>query len=189
MTVWFTSDTHFFHNNIIKFCERPFSSIQEMHETMIKNWNELVSPSDDVYHLGDFSFGSEEKTEMLARRLMGRKHLIVGNHDRTLIKSDVFRSLFIWTRDLSELRVEDKDARGGSQKIMLCHYPFVTWNKSHHGSWNLHGHCHGNLPDDPHALRIDVGVDCHDYRPVSYETIKGLMKKKVFRPVDHHGAT
>jgi len=62
-----------------------------------------------------------------------------------------------------------------------------VWNKSHHGALNLYGHSHGSLPDDPHALAIDVGVDCHNFTPISFEQVKKIMSKKTFKPIDHHG--
>jgi calcineurin-like phosphoesterase family protein len=62
-----------------------------------------------------------------------------------------------------------------------------VWNKSHHGAWHLYGHSHGSLPDDINSLSFDVGVDSHDYKPISYEEVKRIMKKKIFKPLDHHG--
>jgi calcineurin-like phosphoesterase family protein len=178
--VWFTSDPHFGHANIIKYCERPFSDIQEMNETLVRNWNAMVRPNDRVYLLGDVCFLRPDDAKRLLSRLMGRIYLVKGNHDKEQFLSEC-SGRFEWVKDYFELTHE-------KQKIIMSHFPFLTWNKSHHGSWSLHGHCHGNLPDDPHALRIDVGVDCHDFRPISFNEIKKIMAKKTFKPVDHHGA-
>ena len=86
------------------------------------------------------------------------------------------------------IKVPDESAPGGVQRIVLCHYALRVWDKSHYGTWALYGHSHGTLPDNPHARAIDVGVDCHDFAPVSYERVREIMAAKTFVPVDHHGA-
>jgi calcineurin-like phosphoesterase family protein len=151
-----------------------------MNEGMITNWNAMVRPGDLVYHLGDFAFTTPEVATKIARRLNGQKYLVFGNHDKRLRKEPDFLKHWIWAKDFAEIKV-------GDQKIVLCHYAMLTWNQSHRGSWNLHGHSHGSLPDDPNANRVDVGVDCWDYQPVHFDTIKSLMDKKTFKPLDHHG--
>ena len=178
--VWFTSDTHFGHANVIKYSDRPFSDVVEMDEMIVKAWNERVQPGDLVYHLGDFALSKPSHAIRLAKRLLGQKYLIFGNHDKRLRKDKEFLKEWIWARDLEQITID-------GQKITLCHFAMVTWNKSHHGAWQLHGHSHGSLPDDPHALRLDVGVDCWGYAPVSFEEIRMRMGKKTFRPIDHHG--
>lgn len=185
--IWFTSDPHFGHKAILHFCDRPFKSVTEMDCTLVENWNSVVSPKDDVYLLGDVSFARTDRTYDLLNALNGQIFLIKGNHDKGVVKGKCNKR-FTWIKDMYELSVPDEDANNEKQKIVLCHFPMLTWNKVHYGSWNLHGHCHGNLPDDPCAYRLDVGVDCHGYHPISYEEVKGLMSKKTFKPVDHHGA-
>lgn len=182
--IWFTSDTHFGHKNILKYCNRPFKSIQEHDETLIMNWNSVVRPEDTIYHLGDFAFTDREKVKKILRRLMGNKHFIRGNHDKVM-KQEILGH-FVTHGDYKEIKVPDAemDLR---QVIVLCHYAFQVWNKSHHGSWHLHGHSHGTLPSPDHMARVDVGVDVWNYFPVSYEQIKQHMTRKVFKPVDHHG--
>lgn len=188
--IWFISDTHFGHANVIKYCDRPFSSADEMDEAIVTNWNSVVRKGDLVYHLGDVCFLKPDRARSLLDRLSGQIFLVKGNHDREQVLK-ACASRFVWVRDYHELTVSA--SRGpfltiGDQKIVLCHFPFMTWNKSHRGSWHLHGHCHGNLPDDPGALRIDVGVDCHGFMPVSLDRVRELMSLKTFEPVDHHGA-
>ena len=182
--IYFTSDTHYSHKNIIKYSNRPFSSVEEMNESLIDNWNKIVKPGDCVYHLGDLGFTKEELMSSIVRRLNGQKFLIFGNHDKNLRKAENVLKYFVWSKDYFELNVQVK---GEKQKIVLAHYPFLTWNKSHHGSWHLHGHCHGTLPVNMSAKRIDVGVDCFNYTPVSIDEIGRLMAKRKFEPVDHHG--
>ena len=79
--VYFTSDTHFGHENIIKWCRRPYSSVEEMNEKLIENWNSVVGPDDIVFHLGDFAFGGSGLWKEVLSRLNGKKYLIIGNHD------------------------------------------------------------------------------------------------------------
>lgn len=172
--VFFSSDHHFNHTNIIKYCKRPFSSAQEMDAILIKNWNDVVEPGDTVYYLGDFAF--DNHPENYLNRLNGVKHLIKGNHD----KQPSIRQGWASINDYREIRVE-------GQIIVLLHYAMRTWNKAHKGSFQLFGHSHNTLPDDPKALSIDVGVDAHNYRPISFEQVKRIMAKKTFKPIDHHG--
>ncbi len=180
MTVWFTSDTHYGHANILAYSQRPFDDVRDHDESLILNWNSVVQPGDRVYHLGDFALCDVERATKIAKRLVGQKFLIFGNHDKRLRKEPEFLAQWIWARDLESITVEE-------QKIVLCHYAFRTWAQSHRGSWSLYGHSHGSLKDDPHALQLDVGVDCWAHYPVSFEEIKERMAKKTFVPIDHHG--
>lgn len=180
MTTWFTSDLHLGHENIIKYCNRPFRNAAEMDEALIANWNERVHNGDQVYVIGDFSFRDPKDTSTIVSRLNGNIHLVRGNHDKDKTVNQC-RPLFTAVHEgLHELKVE-------GQRIILCHYAFRVWNKSHHGSWHLYGHSHGTLPDDPNSLSLDVGSDCHGYRPISFAEVKDLMAKKTWKPVDHHG--
>lgn len=183
--VWFTSDTHYNHANIIKYSNRPFSTVEEMNEELITRHNSLVKHNDNVFHLGDFYFGKASSASKILSRLNGKQHLIAGNHDEKIRLSEEFSKHFEWIKDYFELRVFDKESNS-RQLIIMCHYSFRVWNRSHHGSWSLYGHSHGNLYDDPHSLSMDVGVDVNNYFPVSYDQVKERMKEKVFKPVDHH---
>lgn len=176
MNTWFTSDTHFDHRNIIKYSNRPFKDVDHMNETLITNWNLSIAPDDEVYHLGDFCLGRPEKAQAILDRLNGHKHLIIGNHE----KSSLYLNGWVWKRHYHELRIN-------RQNIVLSHYAHRVWNRSHHGAWMLYGHSHNSLPDDPTALSIDVGVDCHNYFPISFTDVERIMRKKTWKPVDHHG--
>lgn len=154
-----------------------------MNESIIRNWNIVVQPGDHIYHLGDLSFGKPDETKNILRRLNGTKYWLLGNHDKD---PNSVKEFFHWIKDYHEMDIRDED--GAKQKLILCHYPFVTWNKGHHGSWHLHGHCHGNLNHlDEKTTRYDVGVDCTSYTPISFEEIRTIMKKRKYSPVDHHG--
>jgi calcineurin-like phosphoesterase family protein len=182
--IWFTSDHHFGHANIIHFSNRPYENVGEMNEGLIARWNEVVGEKDTVYHLGDLFFISKNEAEAVRSRLNGRICLVRGNHDKT---AETMKSAFEWIKDYYELKVDDEDAAGGQRRIVLCHYAFRVWDKSHHGAWHLYGHSHGSLPDDPESLSFDVGVDCHDYAPLNYAQVKAIMATKRFVPLDHHG--
>ena len=172
---YFTGDTHFFHKNVIEYCNCPYKSVEEMNEALIANWNARVGHEDTIYHVGDFIFSSATKAKAIFDRLNGHKHLVVGNHD------DFNRMLKLGWESVSyykEIKVED-------QKIVLLHYAMRVWNKSHRGAWQLYGHSHNSLPDDPNARSMDVGVDAHNYAPISFEEIREIVNKKNFVAVDH----
>lgn len=174
MTVWFTADTHFNHKGVIRMCNRPFTSVEAMNETLVENWNDVVHKDDTVYFLGDFAFGTKKHTQPILGRLQGRKHLIMGNHDR----QNKVQNLAGWESCLymDEVVVQDPDAYQGRQRITLCHYPMVTWRERHQGGWQMHGHSHGHYGWPPESRRIDVGVDCWSQAPVSYEQVKETIE-------------
>ena len=189
MNTFFTSDTHFGHANIIKYCKRPFSSVEDMDNALIHNWNAIVRPEDTVYHLGDFAVGGGPAAPYL-RRLNGTIHFCLGNHDKRLIKTylDVELELQSYLNSGVESGIPYlREVTVDKQKIILCHYAMKVWNGSHKGDWQLYGHSHGTLPDDPNALSCDVGVDCWHYYPVSMDQLRNKMKTKTYKSVDHHG--
>lgn len=189
---WFTADTHFDHANIIKYCKRPFASVEEMNEALIKNINAKVKPEDRLFHLGDFA---KSRVEHFRNAINCRNILLVlGNHDKINYNSPLFSG---GVRDMFTLKTE---IDGQRKDIVLCHYALKVWAKSHYGSWQLYGHSHGGLPDDETAQAFDVGVDCHGYSPISLEDVKNIMAKKkwedprikwqregtLWKPFDHH---
>jgi len=149
---WFTSDTHYYHSNILKFTNRPFAIVEEMNQAFI-DWNHAnVQPNDDLYNLGDFSFGTLDQTLEVVKQLRGRLHLVLGNHDQIIRKNrSIFSQYFDSIQDMRELNVDKK------KTIVLCHYPMRSWNKSNYGSIQLHGHVHGSL--EPYGRSVDVGID------------------------------
>ena len=177
-SVFFTSDTHFNHPAVIPLSKRPFASVEEMNEAIIERWNSRVKKGDRVYHLGDVALGRLDDARNILWRLNGQLFLIRDNHDK-VAEQKLVRERFVWIKDYFNLKV-------GDQKIVLCHYAFRTWNCSHHGAWNLFGHSHGSLPELDGYLQCDVGVDCWDFYPASYEEIDLKMTTKCFTPVDHH---
>lgn len=187
--MWFTADTHFGHVNIVRYCGRPFNTIEQHDRTLIDNWNARVAPGDVVYHLGDFGLpqGFDDKYGYLVSimsQLNGQKHFIRGNHDKMV--TGKLAGMFVTDRLYHTVKVNDEEM-DVKQNIVLCHYAFETWNKSSHRSWHLHGHSHGNLKTGDDKARLDVGVDVHGFAPISYDEVKAVMTKKVFKPIDHHG--
>jgi len=178
--IWFTGDTHLGHKNILDYCSRPYKDIREHDEAIRDNWNEVVAKGDIVYHLGDLAFlrGSRIRAERLAELingLNGKIKLILGNHDKAKhikkygINVELLGAYY-------ELTVQDSELK--NQLVVLCHYPFATWNKRMWGSWNLHGHVHSkDLRYRPGQL--DVGVDARNFTPVSLQTVKTIFTRSL----------
>ncbi len=166
--IYFIADTHFGHENVIKFCDRPFACADEMNEALISNWNERVNGNDTVYIIGDMFFRCREP-ESILKRLRGKKHLIVGNHDTEwMSKVDTdkyFRSV--------NLMFEMTD---GAHAITLCHYPLLSW-KHQMRSFMIHGHIHNNTDMDFWPLLVsrenvlNAGVDINGFRPVTFNEL------------------
>ena len=172
--LYFTSDLHLGHENVIRYSGRPFKNAKEMDSTLIANWNARVQDKDEIYVVGDFSFHPPHTTESIYNALNGKKHLVRGNHD----KQPTLRLPWVSQSDLKVVKYD-------SEKIILCHYSMRVWASSHHGSWMLYGHSHGNL-SEPKGKTFDVGVDSHDYYPWSFTEVKAKMDTKAFEKVDHH---
>ena len=177
--LFFTSDHHFGHDNIIRFCNRPFADVREMNEALIERWNEKVKKNDVVYHLGDFALMYKENLETILKQLKGKIHLIEGNHEGAALQC---RKYFESIRQYHELKVKDPDCKNGVQRIILFHYAMRTWRGEMRGNWHLYGHSHGNLPDLPDRQCFDIGVDSHDFYPLEYEEVKAIMQKKEWTP-------
>ena len=154
---YFTSDEHFNHSNIIKYCSRPFDDAQEMNETIIQRHNEVVRDNDIVIHAGDFSFVPRERFE---RRLRGKHIFLKGNHDHRSCR---------FYGDIWERRIN-------GQKVVVSHYNMRVWNASHYNSWNLFGHSHGTL--EPVGKQWDIGVDINDFRPLSFDQLVDIMESR-----------
>ncbi len=167
--IWVTSDTHFNHANILNFSDkmgkpvRPFSSLEDMNETMIENWNSVVQPGDKVYHLGDVFFGDKEWFKKSWPRLKGKKRLIVGNHDDIpfLSSGGFFSKVYMWRvfRDFG---------------LLLTHVPVHPSTLGVKGRFegsvlNVHGHIHQNpSPEGPYRC---VCVEQTNYTPVHIEDL------------------
>ena len=164
---FFTADHHFYHERIIHLSRRPFTSLEDMHNTMIANWNRKVKKNDLVYIIGDFCF--RHSGEIL-EKLSGQKIFLPGSHDRDTMKAK-YRHHFLRVEPLIMIKEE-------GQTVVMCHWPMFTWHKSNPrlgkaSAWHLHGHHHGDL--EPYGKMWDVGVDNNNFEPVSWEEIKKIM--------------
>lgn len=166
MKTWFTSDTHLNHFKAIEYSNRPFSSLDDMNESMIQRWNSCVKHSDLVYHLGDFCFGKLDDIKKMRYKLNGKIHLILGNHD---YKNNIQRLADCFT-EITPLKV----IKINKMPITLCHYSMNTWDRSHYNSFSIFGHSHGNWKGT--GKSFDVGVDGHNYYPWSYEEVIAKME-------------
>ena len=160
MTVFFTADTHFGDHRTINIQKRPFASVAAMDALLIERWNAVVAPDDIVWHLGDVARRPADVAALLAR-LHGTKHLLRGNND-----PDATLAVPGWASvgDYAELEVD-------GHRLVLCHYPFRSWNGQHKRALNLHGHSHGRLK--PMPRQFDVGVDARDFAPVRLDQLLG----------------
>lgn len=188
---WFTSDTHFNHAGILRHqrASRPFASIRDHDEALIRAWNDRVGPDDDIWHLGDFGHLKDlERLDAIFSRLHGHKRLILGNHDvdeEGTLKAETI-GLLGWAEtptQMAEVVVE-------TTRLVLCHYPLKSWHwrtKSIH----LYGHVHGTIQGDggsPEPERnglggsCDVGVDCWNLCPVSLPEIRRRIRSYRWDP-------
>lgn len=172
--VWFTADPHFGHKNIIEYCDRPFSCVEEMDEYIVNMWNSCVGHNDEVFLLGDVSlFGYEGRVECYLNRLSGSITVIPGSHDYKWVQgfNDAGRvyqeSGSGWKIDI-ELPLCHRRLNGFD--VVMCHYPLRTWHQSNRGSVQLHGHTHGRLA--PLERQYDVGLDNNNMELVSLEFLQ-----------------
>lgn len=184
--IYFTSDLHFGHKNVIMFDNRPFSSIEEMDAELIRRWNERVTSKDTVYILGDFSWYNTEKTVEILNQLNGKKFLIRGNHDRINI---AIQNCFEKVTSYHEINIS-------GQHIVLCHYPIHFFNRHHYGSIMLYGHVHNgheeNMVQAFKSQMQQLGLPCRmfnvgcmhwNYTPV---TLKEILATEKTEEVDIH---
>lgn len=165
------ADPHFNHYNIIKYCNRPFDTVEQMNDTLLHNINRRVQRNDALFIVGDLGNGTVGQLgNVLDKIVCNTVHLITGNHDQRYINKERIRNRFTSISDLKLVSDHGK-------RIVLCHYAMRVWQFSGKGSLMFHGHSHGNLPHYPNSW--DVGVDANDYMPVSY--------KEIVEKMDSHG--
>lgn len=186
--IYFTSDLHFNHVNIIQYCNRPYHYIEEMNEALVANWNSIVTPNDTVYCLGDISL-TFKPIELFSQRLNGHKYLVPGNHDwchpshkrskgyKQLDMIDAYR-----TNGWDVLPICHSLDIEGVGKVNLSHMPykgdatdqrFAAFRMENDGHWLLCGHVHNHWKVKDKM--VNVGVDQWDMRPVSLNAIRDLI--------------
>ena len=179
--LWFTSDTHFCHENIIRFSGRPFANVTEMNEELIRRWNESVPEDGIVFHLGDFCLGGPKDWNNIMCRLNGKIYLILGNHDMKNVQQGFMQRFESVTQQMT--------IRVGGQSIILNHNPFLCYGGASRNVWQLFGHVHSGPRahtglDHPRLNMLfprqyDVGVDNNDYRPVSFAEVKAKIEAQI----------
>ena len=156
MKTWITSDLHFGHTNIMKFCPESRAhyngDVAYMNETMITEWNAIVTPKDTIYILGDVAFCNAADATKIVRRLNGRKILVEGNHDRKALKDSSFFRCFAEVHKYLDINYD-------GTKIVMFHYPIAEWDQMHRGSVHFHGHLHGNESGLENYRARDMGMD------------------------------
>lgn len=182
--VFFTSDTHFGHSNIIKYCARPFDNTNDMDEALINNWNAKVPKDGIVYHLGDFAWGSINYWEKIREQLNGEIILIYGNHDEKYLNNKLMYKLFKEVTPQKKIWIN-------KIPIYMNHYPFLCFGGSYKGlgaTWQLFGHVHSN-PRSEEGLdhkrlvncfptQYDVGVDNNNFTPISFDELHSYIKNR-----------
>lgn len=164
MNTFFIADPHFGHKAIIAYENRPFSTVGEMDETIITNWNQVVGKKDKVYLLGDLSFYKDEKTAEIVSRLRGYKYLILGNHDHKNVKSYY---------EMGFHRVYDHPIIL-DDFWMLSHAPLYTNSNMPYA--NIFGHVHGSKQYTHYSNQsFCVSVERIDYTPIEFGEVKRLM--------------
>lgn len=176
--LFFTSDTHWGHDNIIKYCSRPFQNVHEMNKAMTDRWNEVVPKDGIVFHLGDLAFRGKSDFKEYIEALNGTIYITPGNHDG--FKDLVNSRRFVAVDSIMDLLVLDDEMEDGNQKITCCHYPMHSWNQSHRGAWQLFGHHHQAFKS-ANLLQLDVGVEGHKYYPWSYTEVKDFLTKRAMK--------
>lgn len=187
---WFTSDPHYWHANVIKYCDRPFKSVEDMNEALVRNWNSVVKPGDTVYCMGDFSF-APRPVELYSRRLLGNKKLVPGNHDpvhpynkhyKQALKQGKLKELFeLYAEHGWEvLPISSTLDIPGCAVVNLNHMPYDTTDSRYQehkpdddGRWLLCGHIHQHWKI--RERMINCGVDVWNFTPVNIETIKSII--------------
>ena len=166
---FYISDLHFGHANVIRHDERPFADVGEMDAAMMERWNAAVGKDDDVYVVGDFCYRSGRTADWYLRRLAGRKHLIVGNHDWLTLKNA--RAVAMFASVDKMLEVED-----GGRLVVLCHYPLAEWRNAWRGSWLVYGHIHARRNKTWEFMRtldhaLNAAADVNGYVPVTFDRL------------------
>lgn len=190
--LWFMSDLHYNHENVIKFNRRPFENVKEMNWHIEQELITKVGPGDILFDMGDLFWKTDETTMKNVISLASPKewYKILGNHDNyNVYRKSYIGTLFTLLSDILEINV---DHEGRNYKLTLCHYPMISWNGKARGTLMIHGHCHGNIDNintESTDLRVDVGFDGLLAKKtgsflISFEDILEYMKEKAGGSLD-----
>ena len=202
-SIWFTSDTHYGHKNIVRGTSdweeksrcRNFDTMEEHNEALVNNINKVVKADDTLYHLGDWSFGGKEQIYNFRKQINCKNiNLILGNHDQWLEKKTVRVQDGNFTEyysDLFQIVSPYLEVKYAGEHFILSHYAMRVWNKSHKGSYHLYAHSHASLENNPYGKSMDVGIDnayrlLNEYRPFHLNEIVEILNKRKILLIDHH---
>ena len=180
--IYYISDLHIGHKNAIRFDERPFSDIDEMESEIIKRWNAKVTADDDVYILGDVFYRYKKDRAEFLKKLCGRLHLIIGNHDFDIIKNEAALACF---ESVDKLRQIVDDGR----RVVMCHYPIISWNMKHFGAYHVYGHVHTNVTEETMFMMkqeraFNAGCMLNNYEPCTLSELENNnreFKNNIFK--------
>lgn len=185
--IWFTSDLHLGHRNVIRFCNRPFADDKEMDKALIQNWNDTVGDNDIVFVLGDtFWFNSSQEIKKVLSQLKGKDiYMLPGNHDDFDHYYRVDDMRIHLCTDIVVVWITEKNQP--KREIWLSHYPMATWPHRENGAWQLFGHIHSQpgktdgVDQDLqlHWNQADVGCDYWGWKPVSLDHLTQMFKDKI----------
>lgn len=189
--IFVTADHHFGHANIIRFCDRPFETVDEMDRALIENWNKVVGPEDVIYHLGDFTLGGFDMAQQYFKQLNGKIQVLANHwhHDKRWLPAKYFGPIMLeypTATDIAHvniipplvvLEIEGMGSEAGRPlAVTLCHYPLAVWDRKHYGAWHLYGHTHKQ--DESGEFVLNVGVDCTNYHPIHLGGVLEMMYAK-----------
>lgn len=188
--IFVTADQHLGHENIIKFCDRPFATVEEMDRVLIDNWNKVVGKDDTIYNLADFTLGNFAVARRYFAQLNGKIQVLANHwhHDKRWLPKKYFGPIMLeypMATDIAHvnilppmvvLEIEGMGNEGRALAVTLCHYPLAGWDRKHYGAWHLYGHTH--KPDTSGEFRLNIGVDCMNYHPISLGDVLTLMHEK-----------
>lgn len=181
--IFFISDPHFGHDNIIRYCNRPFANVQEMNKCLVENWNKTVGPDDIIFVLGDIAFGGAGVFEEIVPQLNGKKYLILGNHDYKNVRPR-YRDWFVDVKTKMFISID-------GQPIILNHEPLLCFGgQDSNRIWHLFGHVHTSKTNaqgcDYQRVKkmctptmYDVGADFNNFTPVSFETVRNRIERQI----------
>lgn len=175
--IYYIGDMHLGHANVIKHDNRPFSNIEEMNKELIKNYNSVVKDNDEVYIDGDITFKSVTEAIKLVSQLKGRKHLVIGNHDKKNVKNKEFRDLFIDCK-------EYYDINDNGRRVIITHYPMIEWDGFFRGSYHVYAHIHNNLNNAGRQMillerALNSGCMINNYVPVTLDQM--IINNNIFK--------
>lgn len=175
--IYYIGDMHLGHANVIRHDSRPFSNVDEMNEALINNYNSIVTDKDDVYFVGDVIFKNYSYAIELLQRLKGKKHLVIGNHDKSNMKKKEFRDCFIDCKDYY-------DIKDGNDRVIISHYPMIEWDGYFRGSYHVYAHIHNNIHNAAKQMMqleraLNSGCMINNYIPVTLKQM--IVNNQIFK--------